>query len=241
MTTSKSPTKRQQFIRSAADHAQFSDALGWLVDCSLAALHGKEPPETPPDLGWLAALRGRAEARTEIDDAQDAADGLGPSTPAENELFTLLDTLVMLQRKAVRIREALLDEARSTKPGRPRSTPETHNALRGKTTLADLSGIRPRAPKQRGKAGPKSMIPEITVPAALEHLERTKGNGGSERARLEALIRERVPDFRRRTRKSADRLAATLAKRVSEARRAFRDRSRNDGNIAAQPGTKADP
>ena len=221
MTTSKSPTKRQQLIRRAADHVQFSDALGWLVDCSLAALHGKEPPETPPDLGWLAALRGRAEARTEIDDAQDAADGLGPSTPAENELFTLLDTLVMLQR--------------------PRSTPETHNALRGKTTQADLAGIRPKAPKQRGKAGPKSMIPEITVPAALEHLERTKGNGGSERARLEALIRERVPDFRRRTRKSADRLAATLAKRVSEARRAFRDRPRNDGNIAAQPGTKAGP
>lgn len=226
----KGRTERDLIAREAACHLNFAQVAGWLVRRSIDALQGKEETPPPDDMWWLLFLRVRAEAEIEADDEAADGDTLDrDEDPQVSELWRLLRCLTLLEKRMYQRTEDLTDQAAmSTRSGRRR---KIVNALARPMTLRDLAGIG--APKQKGKPGRKRKLPITSEDLLAEFGPEPRRIGKPERDRLAELVRQRIPDVRRSTGRSPEQHAVTLAKRLAEARREFRNQGGNAGHSAA--------
>lgn len=218
----KTTSKHGILVRLANIDLSTSKAIGWLSQCAADSLAGKPVEATPDGMAWLADLRARVDSDA---DTQDASDGLNRKLdPAESEVWRLIGCLDELRDLLMKRVDLRLEQARRCAPGRPKKP----------------RGLNSTVPKRKakGKPGRKRTL-DIKDDDVLDYLDRTSNSGKSQKARLVDLVRELVPDARRRTGQSPEALATNLAKRVAERRQAIRNQIGNAGNIeSANPNER---
>lgn len=212
---SRSPTKQLMLASTAINHLDFAHIVGWLTDCSMASMAGKDLPPTPTGFDWLLTLRSRADAVCDVADARSGVLSDDIEQRQVSELWRLTECLILLGKRFTDQARGHLEAANNTRPGRKKTASAPINAL----AIRGLLDWPTSTEKPKGRPGRKRLI-DIEDDDLLMMLEVTK-DGRSEKSRLTEIVKL-TGDARRKTGRGHEQIVRYLQRGAAEARAAKR-------------------